>query len=183
MLIVSLSYLKRTVEETCNGVFDNTRLCNQIASLQNEFVSRFQQFSIIEPAVNFILNPFNSITTSDVAICFTKLIAAAQNDIELEIIKIQNDLILKAHVNDHNFWKLVDENNYPLLRSAALKVLTYFGSTYRCESLFSNMKHVKSKHRNRITDSHLDQCLRIATSAYIPNYEQLVEKTQCQVSH
>lgn len=38
-----------------------------------------------------------------------------------------------------------------------------FGTTYICESTFSNMKHIKSKHRNRFIDKTLSHLLRVFT--------------------
>jgi len=39
-----------------------------------------------------------------------------------------------------------------------------FGITYICECTFSNMKHIKLKHRNRLTDETLSHLLRVSSS-------------------
>ena len=92
------------------------------------------------------------------------------------------DPILKAYIQE-NFWKLVDNRVYPNLKACALKLHSYCVSTYLCESLFSNMNYIKFKFRTRLTDSHLDNCLRINTSSCEPEYEELVKNIQFQVSH
>jgi len=42
---------------------------------------------------------------------------------------------------------------YPNVKRAALKLMSMFGSTYDCESVFSTLKHVKSKHQSVPTDT------------------------------
>ncbi|KAG8227259.1 hypothetical protein J437_LFUL003992, partial [Ladona fulva] len=69
----------------------------------------------------------------------------------MEIVDLKNDIILLVR--------------FPLLRSVVYKIKSCFGSTYLCESLFSTMNIIKSKNRSRLTDSHLDSCLRAGTSA------------------
>uniref|UniRef100_A0A2S2NPE9 SCAN domain-containing protein 3 n=1 Tax=Schizaphis graminum TaxID=13262 RepID=A0A2S2NPE9_SCHGA len=61
--------------------------------------------------------------------------------------------------------------------------MSLFGSTYTCEHIFSRMKIVKSKTRARLTDSHLESSLRIASSQIQPNINKLVSEKQCQLSH
>jgi hypothetical protein len=63
------------------------------------------------------------------------------------------------------------------------KIKSYFGSTYLCESLFSTMNIIKSKHRYWLTDAHLDDCLRAGTSSCTPKFEKLANEMQCQRSH
>ena len=53
------------------------------------------------------------------------------------------------------FWKSVPMKKYHNVKRAALKILSMFGSTYVCESVFSTLKHVKSKHRSVLTDTHV----------------------------
>jgi hypothetical protein len=37
------------------------------------------------------------------------------------------------------------------------------------------MNIIKSKHRSRLTDAHLDDCLRAATSSYTPKFEKFAD--------
>lgn len=102
---------------------------------------------------------------------------------QLETVTLQNDLHLRAHQGAPNFWGLVDTEKYRGVCTAALKVASLLGSTYLCESAFSDMNFIKDKHRTRLTDAHLQDSLRVAVSSYTPEYTTLVESMQCQASH
>uniref|UniRef100_A0A1A8V9L8 SPIN-DOC-like zinc-finger domain-containing protein n=2 Tax=Nothobranchius TaxID=28779 RepID=A0A1A8V9L8_NOTFU len=93
------------------------------------------------------------------------------------------DFYLKANQSESNFWCLVDTEKYKGVCTAAMKVACMFGSTYLCESAFSDMNFIKSKHRTRLTDAHLHNSVRVAVSSYTPDYSKLVNSMQCQVSH
>lgn len=56
------------------------------------------------------------------------------------------------------------KEKYPCIVDLAIRVLSIFGSTYLCESLFSNMNHVKNQKRTSLTDNHLTDLLRIANA-------------------
>lgn len=58
-----------------------------------------------------------------------------------------------------------------------------FGSTYIFEQLLSRMKHTKSKNITKISNEHLENSLRIATTSIEPDIEALVYQKQCQISH
>ncbi|XP_065651049.1 general transcription factor II-I repeat domain-containing protein 2A-like [Hydra vulgaris] len=62
----------------------------------------------------------------------------------------------------------------------AIKYFSLFGSTYNCEQLFSKLKHVKTELRNRLTDEHLTNTLRIASSSIKADIDHLCKKKQCQ---
>ena len=70
-------------------------------------------------------------------------------------------------------WKSVLMEKYPDVKQAALKILKMFGSTYVCESVFSTLKHVKSKHRSVLTDTHVKELLRVATTGYKPDLKKI----------
>ena len=111
------------------------------------------------------------------------LFSLSATDVEMEILTLQNDINLKAHQSAPNFWCLVDKEKYSGVCTAAMKIASFFGSTYLCESAFSNMNFIKNKHRTRLTDAHLQDSLRIAVSNYSPDYNALVSSMQCQASH
>ena len=58
-----------------------------------------------------------------------------------------------------------------------------FGSTYRCEKLFSSMKHTKNTLRTTLTDAHLNDCLLLANSSLKPDIEKLSKHMQHHKSH
>ncbi|CAL9703583.1 unnamed protein product [Knipowitschia caucasica] len=154
------------------------KYCQVINRLMKE--SDFEQ---IEPCVSFISNPFMSVDITGTAENLSTAFTLDAGQVEMEIISLQNDLYLKTHLSSPNFWNLVDMEKYRSICTAALKVACLFGSTYLCESAFSNMNFIKNKHRTRLTDSHLEDSLRVAVSNYTPEYRKLVDNVECQVSH
>jgi len=57
------------------------------------------------------------------------------------------------------------------------EILSYFGSTYLCEKLLSQMKVNKIAHRTRLTDRNFSNVSKIVCSQKIhPNIEEIAEK-------
>uniref|UniRef100_A0A8C5SPD7 SCAN box domain-containing protein n=1 Tax=Laticauda laticaudata TaxID=8630 RepID=A0A8C5SPD7_LATLA len=163
--------------------FNNAPFVGYLETLEEQFHARFQQFTSIEPVVSFFENPFSPINVAETAVAIGELCQALVEEVEMEIVGLQNDIILKSNTSHANFWNLVDAQKFPLLRKTAAKIKSYFGSTYQCESVFSTRRFIKSKNRTRMTDKHLDDCLRVAISSYTPNYNRLADGMQCQASH
>ncbi|KAK9882107.1 hypothetical protein WA026_018949 [Henosepilachna vigintioctopunctata] len=93
--------------------------------------------------------------------------------------------IYRGNLKTLDFWsftdcmlKVIDFQQSDLMPATA----SLFGSTYICEHLFSRMKDVKLKLRNRISDTHLENSLPIATSDIKANVDRLVKEKQYQVS-
>uniref|UniRef100_A0AAR2LN01 DUF4371 domain-containing protein n=1 Tax=Pygocentrus nattereri TaxID=42514 RepID=A0AAR2LN01_PYGNA len=153
-----------------------------INRLGQEFENSFN-LNQLESCVSFISNPFMDGDTT----CFAEQLSATFNldagQVEMEIITFQNDLHLKAYQAAPNFWCLFDTEKYSGVCTAAMKVASLFGSTYLCESAFSDMNFIKNKHRTRLTDAHLKDSLTVAVSSYTPDYNTLVNSMQCQSSH
>uniref|UniRef100_A0A3B3HZV5 Uncharacterized protein n=1 Tax=Oryzias latipes TaxID=8090 RepID=A0A3B3HZV5_ORYLA len=154
-----------------------------INRLGQEFEDRFCDFEQLEPCVSFVTNPFMQVDVTSTAEQLSALFTLNAGDVEMEILTLQNDLLLKAHQSAPNFWCLVDQEKYSGVCTAAMKIACFFGSTYLCESAFSNMNFIKNKHRTCLTDAHLQDSLRIAVSNYSPDYNALVSSMQCQTSH
>ena len=73
---------------------------------------------------------------------------------------------------------------YSRLKDYAAHWLGMFGSTYRCEKLFSTMKYAKNKYRSRLTDDHLYDILIITDSEMELDYKKMLEnKDQHHKSH
>ncbi|UYV66763.1 hypothetical protein LAZ67_4002788 [Cordylochernes scorpioides] len=75
----------------------------------------------------------------------------------MEVIDIQCYSDLKAkfiEVGVSEFYKYLPAR-FENTRKLAYEIMSMFGSTYRCEQLFSLMKGNKSPIRSRITDVHL----------------------------
>jgi hypothetical protein len=112
---------------------------------------------------------------SDIASLETEL-TELQEDVHLELVYKTSSLT--------DFWKQVLEANYPNLQKTAFRLLSVYGTTYCCESLFSMMKFVKSKHRAVLTSSHLTELLRTSLTSYLPDFKTLTAtmKTQSEPS-
>lgn len=162
--------------------YDFTKFINEIEIVENEINLRFADFNEIEGISSFVNNPFQqNLNISEISKKISTLFDTDQPQIELEIINIQNNIHLKS-INGENIWKFTFEK-FPILTNIAQKILACFGSTYLSESAFSSMNIIKNKLRNQITNDHLDQCLRLATSSYEPDYESIAKSRQNQVSH
>uniref|UniRef100_A0A3Q1F6E5 SPIN-DOC-like zinc-finger domain-containing protein n=1 Tax=Acanthochromis polyacanthus TaxID=80966 RepID=A0A3Q1F6E5_9TELE len=129
---------------------------------QAESDRRFQEIDKMEDIVRFISNPFIPTDTLTAELQVFSL----PNGVDMEITELQNDTELQERAKDRHFWGLVNREKFPLLSFCAVKVKPYFGSTYLCEGVFSRMKIIKSKHRTRLTDRHLADCVRLGVSSY-----------------
>jgi hypothetical protein len=61
-------------------------------------------------------------------------------------------------------------------------MLLVFDSTSRCKQLLSVL-NVKSRTRTRLTDEHLEGCMRVATAGIEPGIERLLRQMCRQMSH
>ncbi|UYV64210.1 GTF2IRD2 [Cordylochernes scorpioides] len=127
------------------------KYAEKILSLRNEFETRFSDFKSLEG--KFTL--YSSI--------FSINIELVPNHMQIEVIDIQCDSDLKAkfiEVGVSEFYKYLPAR-FENTRKLAYEIMSMFGSTYRCEQLFSLMKGNKSPIKSRITDVHLESLSRI----------------------
>ena len=62
--------------------------------------------------------------------------------------------------------------------------MAFFGSTYLCEQFFSKMGFMKSSYRLVMTDEHLENKLRVASTSIKVNLNRVVQKkSQLHISH
>lgn len=106
----------------------------------------------------------------------------------MEIIELQCSSIYKNNHREcslQEFYKNLDRQNqkYKNLIEVALQTFSMFGTTYICEQTFSIMNLNKNKQRSCLTDDHLEDILKTATSNMTPEYDKLVNEKQCSVSH
>uniref|UniRef100_K7G575 DUF4371 domain-containing protein n=1 Tax=Pelodiscus sinensis TaxID=13735 RepID=K7G575_PELSI len=114
--------------------FHPKNFCAHLKKLADAFNRRFEELDVMEPIAMFVLNPF------------LQVFHLQSNGLNMEIITMQNDIELKVRAKDSDFWRMVNREKYPLLSSCAFKVKAYFGSTYLCETAFSQLKIIKSKY-------------------------------------
>ncbi|CAI6373752.1 unnamed protein product [Macrosiphum euphorbiae] len=157
------------------NVTSTEKYAEAISDLKHQFKLRFSDFKANEIYFNLFSIPF-SLPVEDVP-----------ENMQIEIIDLQNNKVLKEKYNYVElsifYSKYINTETYRNLRNNALRMMSLFGSTYNCEHIFSRMKIVKSKNRVRLTDSHLESSLRIASSQIQPNINKLVSEKQCQLSH
>lgn len=158
--------------------FDKEKYYNEIVILLSEFEKRFQDFSRLDPIVTYMCNPFGNVDVEEITENIKSMFSLPLE--ENEVLLLQCDVMLKAHRSEstNNFWRLMDETKYPNLKKLVYYLTSFFGSTYLCESAFSTMNIIKTKHRSRLTDEHLESSIRLAVTTSVPRYERLVDNMQ-----
>ena len=99
-----------------------------------------------------------------------------------ELIEMTNSGDLKLNFEAlplSNYWLHV-RKDYPTLADRALKCLLPFATTYLCESGFSTLKVLKTKHRARL---HVDNDMRMALTDIKPRLDRLCRSHQAHPSH
>lgn len=142
--------------------------------LISEFDRRFDDFGQLRSQLDLFNNPLAvNIEEHDPSL------------MQLELCELHTDPNFTGNIERGvDFWKLLPVEKYPLLRDFGLKICSMFGSTYVCESTFSNMKHIKSKERNRLTDENLSHLLRVSSSEIDVDFTALAALgAHPQVSH
>lgn len=158
------------VEERCDLTKWKDIITQHLDELYDEFKRYFPDISNESWQCKVARSPF----TVDVDIL--------PGDFQEEVIELKNDSNAKDQFQTttlEEFWvKYLPI--YPQVANEVLKVLLQFSSTYLCESGFSNLAIIKSKHRNRL-DVEAD--LRCALSNLTPNIKKLTCEKQYQPSH
>ena len=111
----------------------------------------------------------------------------AKPELQLELIQLQSYNHLKQlflNIPKVEFYKSLSKSDFPNLISHAQRICAMFASSYICEQVFSVMKLKKNSISNRLTDERLSAFLRISTSTFEPNYDELLSKqSQFHSSH
>ena len=102
------------------------------------------------------------------------------------------DLRLRPEVAKHSvamcqsiaapFFYLCHSLFAPLVWTIGITLAEFFGSAYLCEEDFCQMKIIKSRYRNRLTNKHLQYWLRLYLSNYKPSFSKLSHDLQCNAS-
>ncbi|XP_056440141.1 general transcription factor II-I repeat domain-containing protein 2A-like [Gadus chalcogrammus] len=152
-----------------------TEYAGECAKLIQAFDERFHDVKNIQKELDVFATPFN-VQPSDVP-----------DNLQMEIIDLQNNNELKAKYHNLSlldFYKLyVRAEDFPILRRHALKFASLFGTTYRCEQFFSKLTLAKNRFRSRLTDSNLENQLRVASSSLPADIRRLAREKQFQPSH
>ncbi|XP_072401609.1 general transcription factor II-I repeat domain-containing protein 2B-like [Diabrotica undecimpunctata] len=155
-----------------------------LGDLRNEFASRFHDFAQVSKLSSFLKSPFVDAAAewTDVAAMLFNL--SNLSLLQMEIIELQEDLSLQVYisVSAEEFWAKHVPAKYENYRQLAINLATMFGSTYMCETSFSNMNFLKKKYRSRLTDAHLEDTLRLCCSTREPDHKQLAQDRRCNFS-
>ena len=137
--------------------FLGTESADQLEKLFNEFSARFKDFKIHEHLFKIFSLPFHTD------------IDKAPTDIQIELIDLQERTDLKAKYVEMNlgdfYRKYLYQDKVPNLRKYMTSKMAFFGSTYLCEQFFSKMGFMKFPYRSVMTDEHLENRLRVASTS------------------
>ena len=147
----------------------------KVQNMIDDFTLRFKDLENMKSSINFLINPFE-IDVIGGEFGISKYFLPEVGAGELELIEFQEDAALalqfKSEKSPIVFWKSVNQSRYPHLKSAACKLISIFGTTYCCESLYSTMKFIKTKHRAQLTNKHLTELVRTALTNYEPDFKK-----------
>ncbi|XP_066906264.1 general transcription factor II-I repeat domain-containing protein 2A-like [Halyomorpha halys] len=137
--------------------------------LQSEqFSNRFSGFKNMEDCFNLFATPTKNIVKNNPI------------HLQIQLIEIQKNSLLKSESEDVKlcgfYKKYLEEDQFLQLRKFARRFICAFGSTYKCEQLFSMMKVNKSNHRTRSIDDNLEDFLRLCISGINPKIDGLVSQ-------
>ena len=136
-----------TLSERDSESIDHTKYCGLLDTLKDEFENKCQDFKQAKIDLAMFSDPF------------TVNAETAQDEFQFELLDLQSNRELKTAHRENS---LLDF--YRKYLSHAMVYFSLFGSTYRCEQFFSQMKNVKTDRRSKLTDKHLADTLRVATS-------------------
>ncbi|KAI6648708.1 General transcription factor II-I repeat domain-containing protein 2 [Oopsacas minuta] len=155
-------------------IFMTNKLKLNLKTLSQNFSERFYVFQEYEHEFHLFEDPF-SINVAD----------CEDSGVQLELIDLKYHEPLKSAFSTGDliaFYQLMDEKAFPKLKSHAFYIGSMLGATDANEQSFSFMKAVKTSHRSRITNEHLDSVVRLALSPISPNIVDLVGSKRCQKS-
>ena len=191
----SFRYLKNLKNLSSMHPVNTSDLQLYMQELKSEFSIRFQDFQHMGPVFSFLIRP-DTFKYSDLDTTLFEWMET--EELEMQLIDFQastlwsakfKDLreILESSKNDHatsilrSWASLPDKFN--CMKKVAFALLSAYGSTYQCEQIFSQMKHILSPHRSRLTTDHSEGCVKLKVSKYSPEISTLVKGKQGQGSH
>ena len=65
----------------------------------------------------------------------------------------------------------------------AARILSFFSSTYCCESTFYELQNIQNKKRNQLVDDNLNSAIISAVSCCEPRYLEIVKSTETRISN
>lgn len=143
--------------------------------------ARFSDFERMKLAFTFLKNPFNFDLAE--AKKLSILLGIDKAALENDLVKILSLDEIKTKKVTLMWLNLFDQHEFEVINLVVAKLLSIFGSTYVCESAFSNLKYRKSKCRSQITDENLEAEMRCSATNFTPNFKELVKQKICRKSN
>ena len=151
----------------------------KLQKLLYNFQAKFIDLQKLKPCFSFLENPFETdVVTSGCPI--SKPLVSQAPAVEMELLELQEDLALKmahAPLATIEFWKQISEAKHLHLKKTSIRVISVLSTTYCCESFYSVIQFVKSKHRVTLTNQDLKELLRTAIISYQPNFKQFAAQS------
>ena len=150
------------------------RYVQHLNTVEQNFAQRFQDFHKMEAELQLFRDPFAAVLEN-----------YEHPDLQLELIDVKNNSFLKAKFKEVSlleFYSFVNCATHPLLFQRSANIASLFGSTYLCEQAFSVMACIKSKHRSRLTDEHVDASVRLEASSLVPDFQHVTAGKRGQIS-
>lgn len=159
--------------KACNIEVNFDIFLPKLDMLIEDFNRRFSQFDDLKMSINLFSDPFNIDITS------------VEPKYQMELCDLQADpFIASSGATGMQVFKHLDKEKYPKMRDFGLQIISMFGSTYICERAFSDMKYIKSKFRNSLKDSTLENIIRVATTNIDMDIKEIVaQQLRPQCSH
>jgi hypothetical protein len=140
--------------------------------MMEEFQKCFTDFEIMKNDTALFHNPFIVMNEEQPA------------QLQLELCDLQADPILSTMKEKGiDLFEIIPKETYPQLRDFGLRMSSMFGSTYLCESTFSNMKFIKSRYRCSLTDESLHFLRPGTTNITVDIPASVKESDNPQCSH
>lgn len=176
------------LQQQVQGQRDASSFVDFVDKLIVNFSKRFDSFSFGQQLTLFIQNPFLLTDARGFSKEATQHFKWANaGSLQMELVDLQVDVALKEQfrgTDPATFWlQMVSETSFPCLKKVALHMLTMFGSTYSCEAAFSSMNIIKAKYCSKLTNEHLQMCLRMALTPFRPHFKILAGQAAAQFSH
>ncbi|XP_065645479.1 general transcription factor II-I repeat domain-containing protein 2-like [Hydra vulgaris] len=127
--------------ETCKSMklqdpnFMFSSYSKNVINIKQDFEVRFQDFENCESKFALFTSPFN----------FD--IEKVEEDLQIELIELQCDSVLKQQLTDlgvPKFYLFLQPHQFFKMIKFAFQICAMLGSTYLCEQLFSHMKRNKT---------------------------------------
>ena len=139
------SNIKNHLQNYPHTTWNPEKYVIEIHVVSHEFEAGFSDFKKIEGIVEYMSYPFKSdLNMSTISRQISEVFSLESGAVEMEILTMKADVLLKAWASENDFWKFVDKK-YSNIKKCAEYIHSCFGSTYLSESAFSFMNAIKTK--------------------------------------